>query len=325
MSTPFGAFSRMPKRVPLPPELRAGPFLFREARDHAVGAGRLRSADLDTPFRGVRVRVDATSGGDDQFLTRRAAYAPLLVHGRFFSHLTSARLWGVPLPQAFEAGEPLHVSCQWPVVAPRMVGILGHQTRDAHFSVTLRRGFKVSDPISMWLSLGGILPPNELIVVADYLILDPAVLDPLDLRPHATLEQLQSRLESFRGRGSRALQRALPHVRMGSESRPETLLRLLLLGAGLPEPALNVVVTAPNGRVLGRGDMIYERWHTIVEYDGDQHRTSTRQYDRDIHRLDSFRDAGWRVVQVRSRGLFVNRAETVSRVAAALKADGWPG
>ena len=314
----------MPKRVPLPPELQAGSFLFREARDHAVGAGRLRSPDLDKPFRGVRVRVNATGGGDDRFLARCAAYAPLLTPGRFFSHLTSARLWGAPLPQEFDADEPLHVSCRWPDVAPRMVGIAGHQSRDARCATTLRRGYEVSDAIGMWLSLGGILPPNELVVVADYLILDPAVLDPLDVRPYATFEQLQSRLESFHGRGARALQRALPHARMGAESRPETLLRLLLTRAGLPEPALNVAVTAPNGRVLGRGDMVYERWHTIVEYDGDQHRTSRRQYDRDIHRLEGFRDAGWRVVQVRSRGLFVSRAETVLRVEAALKAGGWP-
>ncbi len=290
-----------------------------------MGAGRLRSADLDKPFRGVRVRIKATGVDNDDFLARCGAYAPLLTHGRFFSHLTSARLWGVPLPQEFAADEPLHVSCRSPDAAPRMVGIAGHQSRDSQASTTFRRGFPVNDPISMWLSLGELLPADELVVVADYLILDPAVLDPLDLRPYATLEQLQTRLEAFHGRGSRALRRAIPHVRMGAESRPETLLRLLLVRAGLPEPALNVAVTAPNGRVLGRGDMVYDRWRTVVEYDGDQHRTNTRQYDRDIHRLDSFRDAGWKVVQVRSRGLFVDRADTISRIRAALRAGGWPG
>jgi hypothetical protein len=315
----------MPKRVPLPSEWQSSPFLYRDARDNPLRPGRLRGADLDRPFRGVRVPPTNPNVKISDFIARCAAYAPLLSNGRFYSHLTAARLWGVPLPSPFTPEEPLHVSSVAPFPAPRMAGVVGHRSQAVNGLPGVRHGFPTCDVGSMWLALAQHLPPDELVVVGDYLVLDPVQLDPRDPRPFATIEELQLRLQTFHGRGSRALQRALSLIRAGAESRPETLLRLLLLRAGLPKPSLNVAVTAPNGRVLGRGDMVYERWHTVVEYDGDQHRTSTRQYDRDIHRLDSFRDARWKVVQVRSRGLFVNRAETVARVEAALRSGGWPG
>jgi hypothetical protein len=63
-------------------------------------------------------------------------------------------------------------------------------------------------------------------------------------------------------------------LRPGAESRPETLLRLLLGRAGLPEPEVNVDIRDDSGRFLGRADLVYPPWRTIVEYDGDQHRTS---------------------------------------------------
>jgi very-short-patch-repair endonuclease len=56
----------------------------------------------------------------------------------------------------------------------------------------------------------------------------------------------------------------------------------------------------------------------IVEYDGDQHRTSTLQYDRDITRFDRATDAGFRVIRVRARGLFGDRAATLDRIREAL-------
>jgi hypothetical protein len=170
-----------------------------------------------------------------------------------------------------------------------------------------------------------LLSIDELVVAGDHLVLDPVVLDPGDPRPFSTIARLGTRLEGFHGRGANALRRALTLVRQGAESRPETLLRLLLSRDHLPVPEPNIAVMSRSGRVLGRGDLVYPEWRTVVEYDGDQHRTSTRQYDRDIHRLDSFRDEEWHVVQVRSRGLFVTPGETVVRVATALRKGGWMG
>jgi len=315
----------MPKRVPLPSALQGRAFLFRDARQMPLGAGRLRGMDLERPFRGVRVANGAGTTEIDVLLERCATYAPLLVPGRFFSHLTATRLWGAPLPRDFDPGESLHVSTVAPGIAPRMVGIVGHQSSHSLSELGSRHGFATSGPESTWLSLGDLLPLDELVVIGDYLVLDPVVLNPIDVRPFTTIERLAASLASFHGRGARSLARALPLIRSGAESRPETLLRLLIVRGGLPEPEANIAVTDTQGRELGRGDLVYSRWRTVVEYDGDGHRTNTRQYERDIHRLESFRDARWHVVQVRSRGLFVTPQQTIARITAALRQGGWPG
>ena len=98
----------------------------------------------------------------------------------------------------------------------------------------------------------------------------------------------------------------------------ETALRLLLLRHGLPEPELNQNLFDDRGRWIGRFDMVYRDARVIVEYDGDQHRTSTTQYERDISRIDRAFAAKWTVVRVRARGIHVEPMNTVRRVREAL-------
>jgi very-short-patch-repair endonuclease len=76
----------------------------------------------------------------------------------------------------------------------------------------------------------------------------------------------------------------------------ETLLRLLLVRAGLPEPLLNPEV-AVGGGVL-HPDLVYPQWGVVLEYEGDQHRTDPRQWRHDIWRREALESAGWRVVRV---------------------------
>ncbi|MHC5797918.1 hypothetical protein ACVXZ4_17360 [Lacisediminihabitans sp. FW035] len=239
---------------------------------------------------------------------------------QFFSHITAARLWGCPLPA--DPSELLHVSAVLPQRAPRRPGVTGHHAA-AGTRVALRAGFATSDPVAIWLSLGALLSLDELVVAADHLVLEPYRLDPLDIRPYTSIGELRAGLRDFHGRGARRAGRALDLARPGAESRPETLLRLLLQRSGLPEPATNLDVWADSKRWLGRADLVYSAFRTVVEYDGDQHRTSKRQYEKDIVRWERFVDAGWRVVKVRSGGLFLTPDATVQRVRSALVAGGW--
>ena len=240
--------------------------------------------------------------------------------GQFFSHQTSALLWGVPLPSAFDPGAPLHVSSIAPTRPPRTRGVIGHELTPGGVRVVRRHGLPVADAASTWLQLGTLLGVDDLVVAGDHFVLDPAVLDPAEPRPYVTLVDLAAALDAHRGRGRRALLDAAGRIRVGSESRPETLLRLLLIRAGLPEPEVNFVVEDERGRVLGRVDLAYPRHRVAVEYDGDHHRTSTRQYEHDIARFDRLHDAGWRVIRVRSRGLFRNPEATIARVRGAITA-----
>lgn len=308
----------MRSRTPLPAPLHSRAFSTAEGRSAAVGEGRMRGGDLARPFTGVRMPRQLSDLG---IITWCRGYEPLLRPDQFFSHLTAARLWGCPLhgPQ----DEALHVSVLHPARAPRSAGVVGHQTRDAH--VVTRQGFPCSDPASTWLALASVVDQNELVVAGDHLLLDPYQLDPHDVRPYTTLEQLTTAVEDFHGRGARAAASVLPLLSSRAESRTETLLRLLLRRSGLPEPEVNPNVFDSAGRFIARADLLFRDWRVIVEYDGEQHRVDDHQYEIDLHRLERLRSAGWTVVQVRKRGLFVTPADTIARVVRELRANGWPG
>jgi hypothetical protein len=168
--------------------------------------------------------------------------------------------------------------------------------------------------------IGGL---DDLVVVADHLVLVPEFLDHADLRPFVTLDELRARTTEYSGRGARRARAALAHVRVGSESRQETKLRLAIVAAGLPEPELNVVLYNAAGKRLGRADKVYRRWKVIVEYDGQQHRTDSRQYDRDVTRTEEFIRDGWFPVKIRKQQMAFGAADAVRCVERALRDKGW--
>lgn len=98
-------------------------------------------------------------------------------------------------------------------------------------------------------------------------------------------------------RGVRQLRAVLRRVDPGAASPRETWLRILLVDAGLPEPQTQIPVVV-NYRVVAILDMGWEQMKVAVEYDGDQHRTSRRQYVRDIRRLKELEGLGWIVIRV---------------------------
>jgi len=291
-------------RIRLPSPLSDEPFRTGEALAVGVGYGRLRGPDLARPFHGAR-----SATAVDQAL----AFAPLLLPGDRFSHVTAAQLWPLPVPAA---GEEVHIATPAPRNAHRGAGVVGHQSTVE--AAVFRHGLPLSDPLTLFLELATLLSDDDLVAVGDALVLDPAQLDPLDLRPWITLDDLRAGCRASRAHGSRRARRAVSHVRQGAESPMETALRLLLLRHGLPEPELNQNLFDDRGRWIGRFDMVYRDARVIVEYDGDQHRTSTTQYERDISRIDRAFAAKWTVVRVRARGIHVEPMNTVRRVREAL-------
>ena len=156
----------------------------------------------------------------------------------------------------------------------------------------LRRGLPLVDPASVFCQLATQLSLHDLVAVGDALVLAPVYPDHWDERPWVPLPQLKERVDVFCGRGKRVASEAVALIRPGAESRTESLLRLAIGDAGLPEPEVNVELFDTRGRFLGRADLAYRRWRVIVEYDGDQHRISTKQFDRDVVRLEGFGRAG---------------------------------
>ena len=96
--------------------------------------------------------------------------------------------------------------------------------------------------------------------------------------------------------GIRKARLALEQARVGSDSAPETRLRLALERAGLPAPGLNVPTELSSG-VVRQPDLSYPEYRVGVEYEGDGH-SEAEQIVRDIAREEDYARAGWRLVRI---------------------------
>ncbi len=120
-------------------------------------------------------------------------------------------------------------------------------------------------------------------------------------------------------RGLRQLRAVLSRIDPGAASPKETWLRLLLVDAGLPVPTTQIPVQE-NWRLIAVLDMGWEQYKVAAEYDGDQHRTSRRQYVRDIGRLKALEERGWIVIRVIAED---RPGDVVHRVREALRRRGY--
>lgn len=139
----------------------------------------------------------------------------------------------------------------------------------------------------------------------------------IDSLANATdLKMADVELIAQRYAGRRGLTRArkvLELIDAGSESPRETWLRLLLVRAGFPVPATQILVRDEFGQIIARLDMGWEDLKIAAEYDGDHHRTDRRQFNRDIARTETLTAMGWIVIRVTSQdtsGAIVHRLES---------------
>lgn len=124
--------------------------------------------------------------------------------------------------------------------------------------------------------------------------------------------------------GASRVAEVLDLVDAGAESPPETDTRLCLIRGGLPRPRTQLVVHTEYGTVdTARIDMAYLDYRVGVEYDGGQHWSDRAQRAADIDRYEALEDLGWRMVRVGADLLASRKPEIVSRVRAALVAQGW--
>lgn len=291
---------------PLPLELRLAPFRVADARERGISRRRLRARDLTAPFRGIRSAAPV-----DTLLDRCLAYAAHMHADHWFSHATAARLWGLPLPARVATETALHVSAAGR--EPHGRGVVGHRASAAP-AIAFLHGLPVLAPADAWCQLAESLDLDELISAGDRLLGHPQPLcgaDALD----AAIARHGAR------RGARAIRAARPELRPRSRSARETRLRLLVMRAGYPEPALNHPIRLPDGRSTD-GDLVFREHRVLLEYDGEQHRTDRRQFDRDVDRLNQLALAGWLVIRVRSG---VADAAILEALGRALRARGWPG
>lgn len=310
----------MPRQLPLPHEL--GPiFGVRDARHAGVSEGRLRGRDLTRSLRGVRVngRLESVA----QLCTAAAAR---MTGTWCFSHATAAVLHGMPLPRALETVDaPVHIAVRAPRSAPEAAGIVGHRLHASSIRVVIRDGFPVASPADTFCQLASTLGVESLVAVGDFLLAGDARLGRHRV-PLANRAELADAALRHRGkRGAKSMAWALERLRDGVDSRPESLLRLRLVAAGLPEPIVHLPVAVDGGRRSLHPDLALPRWLTSFEFQGDDHRTDRQTWLRDIERRELFRIAGWYVIEVTAHDLYSDRAAFLRRVYAVLRSRGYPG
>ena len=294
----------MPALSPLPESLRDTPFSVEDARELGVPVKRLRALDLVAPFRAVRSGELNWEDVDQVCRTYSVCLAP----NQLFSHVTAARLYGIPLPYRLEQRREIDI---WaPDFQVRAVGVIGH--RSTPLERKFVRGLPVVSPARAWIQLGPLLDHVSLVAAGDDLVRRK--------QPLSSLAALKSEIEASRGvRGIRRLRAAYADVRAGTDSPMETRLRLLLVRAGLPEPMIGYAIHTRAGSFVGTPDLAYVRERIAIEYEGELHQSDPARFAADIERRERMEAAEWHVIRVIKNHLNRNPTKLVDRVRRQLR------
>jgi hypothetical protein len=174
------------------------------------------------------------------------------------------------------------------------------------------RGIPLSSPDQTFIDLACVLPLVDLVVLGDSLVKASLV----------TAEGLVQAANGWPSRGSRSARRAARFVREEVDSPMETRLRMLMVLAGFPEPVVNYVILDARGRWSRRFDLSYPELKLVIEYDGRQHAENDAQWDHDLDRRETLDEDGWRLIVIRSKGIYVEPQRTLERIADAMRARG---
>ena len=228
--------------------------------------------------------------------------------GAMFSHVTAARLLGLPLPARLEH-EDRSVDLITPTHEPqiRRQGMVGHRGSELRTLVHVD-GLPVASAYDVWLDLANELSVDELVVLGDAVVGN----DEDRLR---VLERLVRRSRGIRGVVK--AREALTLIRIGSRSPRETMTRLLLTRGGLPMPELNADVRDEAGGWLANVDFLWREQRVIVEYDGEVH-ASADQRKKDAQRRRQLVAEGWRVLVLTSADIPVRADQVVADVRRLL-------
>lgn len=265
----------------------------------------LRAGDLAAPTRGVRLPTPRGEVAADLLAALLAVQRP----DQFFSHSTAARIHGLPLPSRIHH-LPIHVASPSYTARMRRPDVRGHRIRARVVTVA---GLSVESVEDCFVHVATELDHGELVAVGDAIVAR-------DRTGRLEIADLVRNAAHFRGaRGMARVDRALRAIRVGAESPRESMLRLLIVGAGLPEPELQVEVRDAAGAFVARLDTGWPALRVGVEYDGQQHRVDDRQYARDIERHRRLEEAGWRVIRVTARELDDGGRRIVGIIRAAVR------
>lgn len=198
-------------------------FSLASARDAGFSRGRLRGAGS------VRLAHDLVAQLDDAIdeYERLQLLATVLPQDTAFSHATAGWLLQAPV----DPPNRPHIALTPRRVLPQHAGLVVHGRRLTSEDVVVHRGLRVTSGAQTFLDLAAVLPPWELVAVADALV----------RAGHLTADALISRSSrAGRVRGVVRARACSPLLSPLAMSWPESLMRYWPTTSALPDPQLPV-------------------------------------------------------------------------------------
>ncbi|MFI6788354.1 DUF559 domain-containing protein [Nonomuraea sp. NPDC050383] len=217
---------------------------------------------------------------------------------------TAAHVWGLRVlsPGTADADWPVELAAPGHLTLP---GCVTHVCLLRPEEVTEHKGVRVTTPGRTALDCARWLPRLEAVAALDQFA-----------RRGVDLEELWRRAPSWQVRDTLAL------ADRGAGSPRESWLRVILVDGGLPRPATQIRVALAGDRHAYL-DLGWRPYRLAVEYDGQEHHTSTADQHRDDTRRAELRRHGWRVIPVRKDAIPGQTAALLEHVANALIECGW--
>lgn len=263
----------------IPAELKDRPFTRAEARAAGLTPRMLEHSRFRGLFRGVYTLASVE-------LTRWHWWQAAVLAGpadAVVSHASAQQVYG---PRLTWDDDRVHLSTRRNAVC-RDQRIRVHRRKHSIASRIID-GLPVTSPARTFVDCALSLTFVQLVVFGDWLI----------HHGHVTFDELLEYCHDRHLDGVVAARRAMEFLVEDARSPMETLVRLMLVLAGLPHPAVNAVVFDDEGRKVATVDLSYARFKVAVEYDGRWHELSAdeRRWLRD--RRERLEQLGWTVITI---------------------------
>ncbi|RAN76467.1 hypothetical protein B5P43_22950 [Bacillus sp. SRB_336] len=303
---------------PLPLHLANIPFTVERARESGVSRGRSRASDLVSMGRGLRVPKSAEFQLVDSCRALTAA-----TPGSVISHLTAAKLHGLFLSARLNDLPQLDLAQQLGTGRPRRRNVHGRELKLGQGDVMVIAGVPTISVQRTLVDIAPLLTVDELVVVADQIVCAHSGRCVPLKRALVELNELAAYVAQHAGqRGMRKLKAAMELVQVGSDSPPETHLRLLIGRSPLPTFRHNIELKDARGLPKIQPDLSCEQYRTCAEYEG-LHHFSPEQQSKDHERNFVTKSIGWNQVLINKADMRAGERVVITKIARMLKLGGW--
>jgi hypothetical protein len=183
--------------------------------------------------------------------------------------------------------------------------------------ITTLGHYPLTTPERTFVDLAEGTPLAELVAVGDWMLNSGIV----------TRLRIQEAIARAAGHRGVVRARAAAILLDGAaQSPPESLLRIKILGAGLPAPEANMPIFDELGEYISCPDLRYRKAKIAIEYEGAHHREA-EQFRRDAARDQLLAGLGWVTLRATSRDLRPTSSTLTDSIGTLLVVRGsqdWP-